>query len=128
MSYGDKLAEPFQSMSHFSDDTLPNGTWREVADVSALDPEFPLAVEVDGARVGLYREGESVWALEDVCPHAYALLSQGFVEDGVVECPLHGARFEITTGRCLLDIGQRNLKSYPTRVTNGRVAILIEAQ
>ena len=42
--------------------------------------------------------------------------------------PLHGVRFEIATGKCLLDIGQRDLKSYPTRVANGRIAILIESR
>ena len=44
-----------------------------------------------------------------------------------IECPLHGARFEIATGKCLLDIGQRDLKCYPARAVGGRVAILFES-
>ena len=124
---GGATANPCPAMSDSSEDTEPNVAWRDVADATALDPEFPLGVDVDGVRIGLYLEGERVLALDDVCPHAYALLSQGFIEDGVVECPLHGARFEIATGKCLLDIGQRDLKCYPARVVGGRVAILFES-
>lgn len=97
--------------------------WQDVADMSELDPEFPLGVDVDGAKIGLYQCGDAVHALEDVCPHAFAMMSQGYVEDGVIECPLHGARFEIAGGKCLNEIGQRDLKSYPVRVVDGRIAI-----
>ena len=114
-------------MSDSSEDSEPNVAWHDVADASALDPDFPIGVEVDGIRIGLDLEGERVCALEDVCPRAYALLSQGFTEDGVIECPLHGARFEIATGKCLLDIGQRDLKCYPARAVGGRDAILFES-
>lgn len=99
--------------------------WHEVADLSQLDPDFPVGVEVAGHKVGLFLKGDQPHALEDVCPHAYALLSQGFVEDGQIECPLHAARFDIATGKCLAEVGQRDLHCYPVRVQNGRVAIQI---
>lgn len=101
--------------------------WHDVADSSQLDPDFPVGVEVNGKPVGLYLHEGQVCAMEDVCPHAYALLSQGFVEGGVVECPLHGARFEIATGKCLNEIGERDLKRYPAKIENGRVVIQIVA-
>jgi nitrite reductase/ring-hydroxylating ferredoxin subunit len=47
------------------------------------------------------------------------------VEDGVVECPLHAARFEINGGKCLNDIGQRDLRCYPTKVEDGRVWVQV---
>lgn len=49
----------------------------------------------------MYLLDGNYYALEDVCPHAYALLSQGFVDDGKVECPLHEALFDVRTGQCL---------------------------
>ena len=61
--------------------------------------------------------------LEDVCPHAYALLSQGFVEDGKVECPLHEAVFDVKTGQCLHGPGGRNLNRYPVRVFENQIQI-----
>lgn len=104
-----------------------SGSWHDVAERSALDPDFPVGVEVAGQKIGLFLQGDDVHALEDVCPHAYALLSQGFVEDGQIECPLHAARFDIATGRCLTEIGQRDLKCYPVRVQDGRVMIRLTA-
>ena len=101
-------------------DTAP---WHEVAALADLDPDFPLGVEVDGEKIGLYVDGREVHAVEDICPHAYALLSQGFREEGIIECPLHAARFDITSGKCLTEIGGRDLRCYPTRVVDGRVSI-----
>ena len=105
-----------------SDSELP---WHEVASRDQLDPDFPVGVEVNGQKLGLFLLGDEVHALEDVCPHAYALLSQGFQEDGVIECPLHAARFDIVTGKCLIEIGQRDLCGYPVRVHGGKVQVQI---
>ena len=99
--------------------------WHDVASRDQLDPDFPLGVEVNGHKLGIYVLGDQVHALEDVCPHAFALLSQGFQEDGQIECPLHAARFDIATGKCLSEIGQRDIHCYPVRVESGRVAIQI---
>lgn len=121
-------------------DNLPDGTkptdgteglapadapWHDVATFAELDPDFPLGVEIGSEKIGLYIDGDKVFALEDVCPHAFALLSQGFRENGVIECPLHAAQFEVASGKCLNEIGGRDLRCFPTRVLDGRVAILL---
>lgn len=103
----------------------PNSTWLDVAARDQLDPDFPLTVEAGGQKVGLYLLGDTVHAMEDVCPHAYALLSQGFVENGMVECPLHGAQFEIGNGKCLTELGGRDLQCFAAKVQDGRVLIQI---
>jgi hypothetical protein len=101
--------------------------WHDAAARDHLDPDFPVGVDIDGHKLGLFLLNDEVHALEDICPHAYALLSQGFQEDGVIECPLHAARFDIATGKCLVEVGQRDLKRFPVRVTNGRVLVQIQA-
>lgn len=100
-------------------------SWHEVASRDQLDADFPVGVEVHGQKLGLFLLGDEVHALEDVCPHAFALLSQGFQEDGVIECPLHAARFDIASGKCLAAIGQRDLQRFPVRVLDGRVQVQI---
>ncbi len=97
--------------------------WHDVAELASLDADFPTGVQVNTQAIGLYLCGDQVRAMEDVCPHAFAMLSQGFREDGVIECPLHGARFEVMTGKCLNEIGQRDLKSFPVKIENGRVCV-----
>ena len=99
--------------------------WHDAAALDQLDPDFPVGVDINGQKLGLFLLNDEVHALEDVCPHAYALLSQGFQEDGVIECPLHAARFDIATGKCLVEVGQRDLNRFPVRVTAGRVEVQI---
>ncbi len=99
--------------------------WHDVAPRAGLDPDFPTGVVVQGQKIGLFLLQDQVHALEDVCPHAYALLSQGFVEYGVVECPLHAARFEINGGKCLNEMGQRDLRCFPVKVEADRVWVQV---
>lgn len=57
--------------------------------------------EADGPEtvdVGLYRIGDTVHAMEDVCPHAGFPLSRGCFENGVVVCDAHGWPFDVRTG------------------------------
>ena len=57
-------------------------------------------VVVKGDLVGLYRVGETVYAMHDVCTHEEAYLTDGDFDpdDLEVECPLHGSRFNVETG------------------------------
>ena len=110
-----------------SESSSSQSRWVDVAAHDQLDPDFPVGVEAAGHKIGLFVSDSQVCALEDVCPHAFALLSQGFAEDGVIECPLHAARFEIASGKCLNEIGQRDLKCFPVRVVAGRVEVELPA-
>ena len=76
-------------------------SWIGVCDAEQVQEDFPYSGSIDGKEIGIYLIDGEYYALEDVCPHAYALLSQGFVEDGKVECPLHEAVFDVKTGQCL---------------------------
>ncbi len=102
-----------------------NGEWHDIAARDQLDADFPLSVEVNSQKLGVYLMGDEVHVLGDVCPHAYALLSQGFQENGVIECPLHAAQFDIATGKCLTEIGGSDIQCFPVRVKDGRVAIMM---
>ncbi|MFK8259731.1 non-heme iron oxygenase ferredoxin subunit [Erwinia sp. AnSW2-5] len=98
-------------------------SWNYICDISQVQADFPFAGNIDGREIGVYLVDGEYYALEDVCPHAYALLSQGFVEDGKVECPLHEAVFDIKTGRCLREPGGRDLKRYPLRMVDTQLQI-----
>jgi 3-phenylpropionate/trans-cinnamate dioxygenase ferredoxin subunit len=55
-------------------------------------------VEWDDHRVAVFRIGDDVYAIGDRCSHAEASLSEGDVYGLEVECPRHGAEFDLTTG------------------------------
>ena len=56
---------------------------------------------VGGRRVAVFRSETGWVAVDDECPHAGAPLSDGWLEDGCVVCPWHGARFDAATGEAL---------------------------
>lgn len=102
---------------------MENSLWIAVGDASAVTEDTPLSARIDGTAVGVYRLGDSFYALEDVCPHADALLSQGFVDGDVIECPLHGAQFHIPSGKCLKGPGGRDLVKFETRIDGAQIFI-----
>jgi NAD(P)H-dependent nitrite reductase small subunit len=97
--------------------------WQRVAALADLADDAAFAVKLGNRRIALYRLDGKVHALDDVCTHALALLSQGFIEDGAVECPLHGARFDIATGRCLSPPATVDLRTYEVRVEGDEVHV-----
>lgn len=60
-----------------------------------------IGVVVSGHKVAIYNDGGEFFATADVCSHEYALLSDGWFEEGRIECPKHGSQFDIRTGRPL---------------------------
>ncbi|MSQ72533.1 MAG: non-heme iron oxygenase ferredoxin subunit [Betaproteobacteria bacterium] len=97
--------------------------WHDVGPPDDLNEDQPITVKAAGREIGIYVLDGKHYALEDVCPHAFALLSQGFIMDGEVECPLHGARWDIATGALKAEPGGRDLKCYPCKVEGGRVLV-----
>lgn len=98
--------------------------WTAVGERAQVDPDNPLAVTVGEARIGVYEVADKLHAIEDVCPHAYALLTQGFVDGCEVECPLHNAVFDVTTGKHMRGEPCRDVKTYPIRITaDGRIEV-----
>ena len=71
-----------------------------VARLADLPERVGWLVEVGGREIALFRAGDRVHALDNVCPHRGAALAWGDVREGVVFCPLHAWPFELASGRC----------------------------
>lgn len=97
--------------------------WHAAGSPGNITEDQPLSATIEGKEIGVYVVAGKYYALEDVCPHAYALLSQGFAEGDEIECPLHGAKFHIPTGKCTKEPGGRDLKCYPVRIEDDRVLV-----
>lgn len=80
-------------------------------------------VEVEGRRIALFRDGERIYAVDDECTHQGAPLSEGSAEDGEVECPWHGSRFDLATGEVREDPADEPVTSYPVRVQDDDVEV-----
>ena len=75
-------------------------------------------VTVGGALIGLYRSGDDVYAIGDVCTHEEAYLTEGdFDPDELeVECPLHGSCFNVATGAVRILPATRPEPAYEVKI------------
>ncbi|AWN45963.1 naphthalene 1,2-dioxygenase [Methylobacterium terrae] len=96
-------------------------TWYPVADLADFEGRPVLAREAGGQALALYRVDGAVHATQGRCTHAGALLAEGEVVEGYIECPAHYGLFEIPTGRAQGGPVCRDLAVYPVRVEEGRV-------
>ncbi|MBK4994897.1 non-heme iron oxygenase ferredoxin subunit [Pseudomonas sp. S37] len=101
--------------------------WTKVCDAQQVQPDTPFACEVGGKMIAIYLVDGRYFATENVCPHAYALLSDGWLEGTEIECPLHGARFDIQSGEVLEGPAECGVKTYAVRLDAGEVQCAIPA-
>lgn len=82
-----------------------------------------LHVEVAGRELAIYNVDGEFFATDDRCTHMRARLSDGYVEGGVIECPLHFGKFDIRSGRALSAPCTVDLAVYTVKVDAGAIAI-----
>ncbi len=92
---------------------MPN--WVKVAKAGQIAEGEALGVTAEGKEIALYLVNGAYRATANICSHAYALLSDGFLDEYQIECPLHAARFDIRTGRALGGPAMKDIKVYPIR-------------
>ena len=100
----------------------------EVGPLADLPEGRGVRVEAAGHRVAVFRIGDDVYALGDRCSHAEASLAEGEPDDGVVECPRHGAEFDLRTGRALTLPATRPVPVYGAHVRDGVVYLTIDEE
>ena len=89
----------------------------KVAQVSEISPGDMITVDYPtGDAVLIANVGGQIHACDDICSHAYASLSEGDINGSEVECPLHGALFDITTGEALTPPADTPIKVYQVQV------------
>jgi naphthalene 1,2-dioxygenase ferredoxin component len=100
--------------------------WVRAAGRNDLAEGEVLGVDVAGRSIALYAVDSEVFATDNICTHAYACLSDGWLDGEVIECPLHAARFDIRTGKVLDPPATEDLKTYPARVVGDEIQIQID--
>lgn len=79
-------------------------------------------VAVGDKLIALFRVGGAYHAIDDVCPHMGASLSDGLVENGIVTCPWHAWRFRLADG-AWADNPRIKIGCYAVRVEGGAVQV-----
>ena len=68
----------------------------------------------------------TLYAIADVCTHDGGILGFGDLDDNLIECPRHGARFDVTTGQAVAPPAVKPVRMYPIRVQGEDVEVELE--
>ncbi len=87
--------------------------WTRVAAKADVAEGKCLGVRVGSREVAIFHlPGGEFHATDNICTHEYALLTEGWMENGCIECPLHAAQFDIRTGKAMSAPADTDLAVY----------------
>jgi nitrite reductase/ring-hydroxylating ferredoxin subunit len=96
--------------------TMADG-WVRVAGKGDIEEGQVMGFRMGKHDVAVYHlPGGEFRATDNICTHEYAQLSDGWLEDGEIECPLHAGKFDVRTGRAMCAPVDKDLAVYELRV------------
>ena len=103
---------------------MENSFYR-VLNVSEVPPGTKKAVEVAGKSILVCHSNERWYAVSNICSHAQERLECGRMSRGWIGCPLHGARFDLETGRAMNPPATRPIAVFELRVVEDWIEVRI---
>jgi 3-phenylpropionate/trans-cinnamate dioxygenase ferredoxin subunit len=99
-----------------------------IGSIDDLSTDKGTKVAVGTEEIAVFRVDDQVYAIADQCSHAEASLADGELFGFEVECPRHGAEFDITDGSNRSLPATKPVTSYPAKVVAGEVFITIGSE
>jgi 3-phenylpropionate/trans-cinnamate dioxygenase ferredoxin subunit len=97
--------------------------WTKVAALAELKERGVMDAEVEGQEIALYWVDDTPYATENICTHAFARLSEGYLDGDCIECPVHQALFNVKTGEAVSPPASQPVKTFPCRIAEADVEI-----
>jgi len=97
----------------------------KVAETSDLPPGRVKVVLVGDRRIALCNVDGQFFAIDDLCTHDGGPLGQGELQGDIIECPRHGARFNVRTGKVLALPAVKALNTYPVEVEGSEIRVAL---
>jgi nitrite reductase/ring-hydroxylating ferredoxin subunit len=99
-------------------------TWVRVAAAGDVAEGGVMAVRVGEREIALFHlPGGEYRATDNICSHEYAQLSDGWLENGEIECPLHAARFDVRTGKALCAPAETDIATFEVKLEGGDLLV-----
>ena len=96
----------------------------EIAPVERIPPGTGAPFTVADMDVAVFNVNGTICAIEDSCPHAGGSLGMGKLDGTIVTCPVHGMKFDVTTG-CFAGTSDFGVAAYPSEVVDGKIMVSI---
>jgi nitrite reductase/ring-hydroxylating ferredoxin subunit len=102
---------------------MSEGKRIELCSSSDVAPGAALKVETQGLTLAVFNVAGAFYVTDDCCTHGPGSLSEGYIEDDVVECNFHNGQFNIRTGEVVSPPCMEPVRTYPATVVDGKVVI-----
>ena len=101
--------------------------FHKAARTSDIRPGKVIVVQVEGEEIAICNVDGEFFAIADVCTHDGGSLDQGELEGDVIECPRHGARFNVRTGEVVQMPAVVPLDTYEVQVQGDDILVAVES-
>ncbi|GAA3727424.1 non-heme iron oxygenase ferredoxin subunit [Salinactinospora qingdaonensis] len=98
----------------------------KVCSLGDIPDEGALGVEIDDTPVAVVRSEGEVFAVNDICSHAEVNLSEGEVEEGTIECWLHGSCFDLRSGAAINPPATQPVATYGVKIEGDDVYVSLD--
>lgn len=106
--------------------TINAKKWIPILPIAEFNDEEAQCIEIEGKKIAIYKTEGCFYATDDRCPHGNASLSEGWLEDGKIECPLHQSEFDLKTGKVLNPPCKVDVPIYPVEVRENTLFIALD--
>ena len=89
--------------------------WFKTIETAQVLEQGAVATEIEGLRIALWAIDDEVYATGNICTHAFAYLTDGHIENGCIECPLHQGLFDIRSGKALSAPVTKDIATYAVK-------------
>ncbi|MBT4836955.1 MAG: non-heme iron oxygenase ferredoxin subunit [Methylococcales bacterium] len=97
--------------------------WINIVNESEIEEGHYVSGDLDDVEILVFKIKGDFFALEDICTHDHICLKGGIVEDEEIECPHHGAKFNIKTGEATCVPAYSATAKFPVQVVDGMVQV-----
>lgn len=94
----------------------------EVARADQIPPGSGAPVTVADKDIAVFNVNGTICAIDGTCPHAGGSLGMGKLNGTTVTCPVHGMKFDVTTG-CFAGTSSFGVASYPVKAVDGKIMV-----
>ena len=109
-----------------SEATVEKTNWVDVAAIDGVGDGEVKTFQVGAHRVAVARAIGKLYAVEDTCSHDDGPLGDGALDEFAVECPRHGARFDVRTGAVVTMPAAAPIETFPVMEKDGRIHVAVE--
>jgi nitrite reductase/ring-hydroxylating ferredoxin subunit len=96
--------------------------FERIAGIDEVTPAHPKRVTIGAREVVLFRVGDEIFAVENLCPHQqFSVFHQGVLDGCTITCPMHAWSFDIRSGKAV--VGSGRIRTFELRIVGNEVLI-----